>query len=283
MFHKVIPLILGFACSTVSFAQKDTTSVTVQIISDKDKKVIVDADGNTYQKTMRRSKVSTNWFGGLDFGFSNFDDKTVYGSTGANTIAPGSTADWFDLNNGKSMNVNIWLLNQKVSLINHAVNLKYALGLELNNYRFRNPIRFNENVPYVNWDATTNRSYSKNKLAADYLTFPILLNFDFGKKSGGYVFSKKNKDGIKISAKKSKEWGFSAGVSAGYLYSSRHKTITSDEGKQKLKDNFNLNPWKISYVAELNLGYLSLYGSYATKSMFKNGLDMTPYTVGIRF
>ncbi|HMR82483.1 MAG TPA: hypothetical protein PKE30_05100 [Niabella sp.] len=284
MLQKFLPAVVCVLMGVAAYAQKDTTEVTVRVITEKNKKkVIVDADGNVYQKTVRRKNVTTSWLGGLDLGFANFVDNTAYGSAGTEAVAPGSTADWFDLKNGKSVNVNLWILSQKVNLINHNVNLKYALGLELNNYRYKNPVRYNENIPYINWDHTANRTYSKNKLAADYLTFPLMLNFDFGNRSGRSVKYSSSKGNVKVSARKEREWGFSAGISAGYLYSSRNKTITSDEGKEKLKDNFNLRPWKLAYVAEVNLGYISLYGSYAAKSMFKNGLDMTPYTVGIRF
>lgn len=284
MLRKIATAALLTLWSIAVFAQKDTAEVTVQVITEKNKqKVIVDADGNVYQKSSKRKNITTSWLGGWDIGFSNFADNTAYGSAEANVVAPGSTADWFDLKNGKSVNVNIWLLAQKVNLISHTVNLKYALGLELNNYRYKRPVRYNDKVPYVQWDNTDGRTYSKNKLAADYVTFPVMLNFDFGKGSNRSFKYKKSKNNVSFSYGKAREWGFSAGFSAGYLYSSRNKTITSDEGKQKVKDNFNLNPWKISYVAEVNMGYISLYGSYATKSMFKNGLDMTPYTVGIRF
>ncbi len=98
-------------------------------------------------------------------------------------------------------------MSQKVNLINHNVNLKYALGLELNNYRFKNPVRFNANLPYVEWDRTEGRTYSKNKLAADYVTFPLMLNFDFGKHSGGYSITKKHKRGWRYPPKK-KRMGF---------------------------------------------------------------------------
>ena len=60
------------------------------------------------------------------------------------------------------------------------------------------------------------------------------------------------------------------------------KIITDENGKHKTHDDFDLNPWKISWIGELQLGPVKLYGSYATKSMFKKGLDQTPYTVGIR-
>jgi len=281
----LLPVLLLSAM--VANGQKDTTEVTVKVItSGSSDTLIVDSQGQQWRKTSKRRNIQTSWFDSLDFGIANFDDKTQYGSAEANAYAPGSTADWFDLKNGKSLNINLWIVSQKLNLISHVVNLKYALGLELNNYRYKNPIRYAENAPYVSWDNTPNRTYKKNKLAADYVTFPLMLNFDFSPRprvaSVDYVASETKKR-MKISGRKKAEWGFSGGLSAGYLYSARNKTITSDEGKEKLKDNFGLQPWKISYVAEINLGYISLYGSIANKSMYKSGLNMTPYTVGLRF
>jgi hypothetical protein len=213
--------------------------------------------------------VKTNWFI-LDLGFANFDDNTNYGSSAAQNYAPGSNGSWFDLKTGKSVNVNVWFFMQRLNVISHVVNLQYGLGLELNNYRYKQPIRYDDNPPaiidppIVMLDNTPNRSYDKNKLAADYITAPLMLNFNF---------TPRRNDGF----------GFSAGVSAGYLYRARNKTITSDEGKKKANDDFDLERGKISYVGELNLGPVKLYGSYATNSMYERGLDMTPYNVGIRF
>jgi hypothetical protein len=50
----------------------------------------------------------------------------------------------------------------------------------------------------------------------------------------------------------------------------------------KLKSDFDLERWKLSYVGEILLGTVKLYGSYAFKSMWDKGLDQTPYTVGFR-
>jgi hypothetical protein len=77
-------------------------------------------------------------------------------------------------------------------------------------------------------------------------------------------------------------FGFSVGASAGYLYASRQKTVSNDFGKKKDKEDFELRKFKISYIGELSLGVVKLYGSYATQSMFEKGLDHTPYNVGIR-
>jgi hypothetical protein len=113
-------------------------------------------------------------------------------------------------------------------------------------------------------DGTAGRTFSKNKFAADYLSVPMMLNFNF-------------------TPNRKKGFGLSAGVSVGYLYSARNKTITSDEKKQKAKDDFDLEKWKLSYVAELSLGPVRFYGSYAFKNMYERGLDLTPYNFGFRF
>jgi hypothetical protein len=204
--------------------------------------------------------VSTNWVI-IDLGIANYDDKTNYASAGAQTFAPGANANWFRLRHGtKSVDVNIWLFMQRLNLIKHVVNLKYGLGIELNNYRYLEDIRFKTNPTRVIMDTI---HYSKNKLAADYLTVPFLLNFNF-------------------TPHRQQGYGFSVGASVGWLYSSRQKFVSKATGKEKTFDDFDMEPWKISYIAELQLGFLKLYGSWATKSMFSNGLDQTPYTAGIR-
>jgi hypothetical protein len=204
--------------------------------------------------------ISTNW-GIVDLGFANYRDRTNYASAGAQQFAPGATNDWFRLRTGKSVDVNIWIFMQRINLIKHVVNLKYGLGIELNNYRYEDDIRFKTNPTRVIMDTI---HYSKNKLAADYVTVPFLLNFNF-------------------TPHRRQDYGFSAGASVGYKYSSRQKFKSSSTGKEKTYDDFDMEAWKISYIGELQLGWLKLYGSYAARSMFSKGLDQIPYTVGIRF
>ena len=147
-------------------------------------------------------------------------------------------------------------------MIKHVVNLKYGLGLELNNYRFDDEtIRFSKNPTTITLDQSL-KDAGKNKLAADYITVPMMLNFNF-------------------TPGNNKGFGFSAGVSAGYLYSSRQKIKVGGD-KKKLHDDFDLEKWKLSYIGELNLGPVRLYGSYAMNNMWDKGLDQTPYNVGIR-
>lgn len=218
---------------------------------------------------VRPRTVKTEWMI-LDLGISNFVDNTVYGNPDAISYGgSGINEEWMAIKPFKSRNVNIWIVMQQTNLIRHYVNFKYGLGVELNNYHYKQPIRYTaqteavSNPQVIHFDMTADRVYKKNKLAADYLTVPLMLNFNFTPYSL-YSFE------------------LSGGVSVGYLYSSRNKTITADDGKKKERGDFDLSPWKLSYVAEANLGFVTFYGSYAFKTMYKRGLAITPYNVGLR-
>ena len=212
------------------------------------------------KRESENENVTTNW-SILDIGFSGFNDQTNYSSLEAQAFAPGSTEDWFDLR-GKSRNINFWFFMQRLNVIKHVVNLKYGLGVELNNYFFDDErIRFQKNPTLITMDNNL-KGARKNKLAADYLTAPIMLNFNF-------------------TPNRQNGFGFSAGVSAGYLYSARQKTKIGGD-KDKVRNDFDLKRWKLSYVGELNLGPVKLYGSYAFETMWEKGLDQTPYNVGFR-
>lgn len=226
----------------------------------------------------KNNRKSTN-YAVFDLGFANWTDNTNYANTGSFVVnKPGAnpfSADDLKPRGGKSINVNIWFFMQKYALVKRNINLKYGLGLELNNYHFRSPISFKEggpvpysvggviaNAPFVFRDTIT---FSKNKLAADYLTVPVMLNFATNRKPGRPILSA------------------SFGVSAGYLYSQRNKQISNERGKQKNKGDYNMERFKLSYIGELGLGSVRLYGSYSPKSIFEKSFDLRPYNIGIRF
>ncbi len=101
-------------------------------------------------------------------------------------------------------------------------------------------------------------------MAADYVTVPFMINLRTNPNSS------------------SKGLSLSAGVSMGYLYNGRNKQISGERGKRKNKGDYDLEKWKFSYIGELGLGPIRLYGTYAPKSIFENGLNLMPYNIGIR-
>lgn len=275
-------MVMGILCFT-AYAQTDTTTKVVKrdtmrigniliIKKTKDSGTVVMSRNDKEGKT--KSRISTNYFV-FDFGFSNYNDQTNYANTGTYLYnRAGATplnATDFKLKTGKSINVNLWFFMQKLDLVKKNISLKYGLGLELNNYRYKSDISYQEkgnfggtnlSSPFIFRDSV---SFSKNKLAADYITVPLMISFASNK-----AYEKKG-----ISA--------SIGVSAGYLYSQRNKQVSEERGKERNKGDYDLNRFKFSYVGELGIGPVRIYGSYSPKSFYNRGLDMKPYTIGLRF
>ena len=227
----------------------------------------------TKQERSEPKNVSTNWLI-VDLGFSNYTDRTNYSNTGNYLynragVAPLGTND-FNLDVTKSLNINVWLFMQRLNLIQHHVNLKYGLGVELNNYRYNSAVSYRKENPFVTGQAPAptifrdSVSFSKNKLAADYFTVPLMINF------------------CTNTSNQNKGFSISVGVSGGFLYNQRNKQISGARGKQKIENGLGLEQFKFSYIGEIGLGPVRLYGSYSPTSFYKKGLDMRPYTLGIR-
>jgi len=239
-------------------AQADTTDYSINIEIGND-------SYSGYHHKKKHSNISTNWLI-FDLGFANWRDKTVYGSPEANSYLNAQGGDPFtssdlDLNNGKTSNVNLWFFMQKLNVYKHVVNLKYGLGLQMYNYRYETDVSYHKNPAYIFRDSV---SFSKNKIAADYITIPLMINISpFPDKRQGLSFS--------------------FGISAGYLYNSRNKQVSDERGKQKTKGDFDLEAWRIAYVGEVGLGPVRIYGSYSINPLHQYGVKQYPYAFGLRF
>jgi len=212
--------------------------------------------------------ITTNWWV-FDLGFANLVDNTNQANNaipyqnGLSLRVPNSTD--LKLNNAKSSNVNIWIVQQKANLYQHYWNLKYGVGIEMYNFRFEQPISFS-NTPnnYVYFD---NVNFRKNKLFVEYLTVPIQLNYQSNPDNNRSFYA-------------------SLGMSAGYLIQSHTKQISEERGKKKVNGNFDLNNLKMATIGELGIGSIRLYGSYSLTNLFDKNLtsfDMAPFAIGLRF
>ena len=272
-------MLLG-ACYQAGFAQEDTTKkaepvpdtirvggiIIIKKGGGKNTEYDVNNNYSRYRKT-KKSNLTTNWMI-VDIGFAGFDDRTNYATPEAQSFlqnpngVPLQAGD-FSYKSTRVSNFSLWFFMQRLNLYKHIINLKYGFGIENNNYYYKTPITYVEGAEvHVKRDTV---SFSKNKLAADFFTAPIMLNFN--------TTPDARNGGLQISF----------GVSAGYLYSARQKQDSGERGKQKNKTDFNLESWKLSYVGELGLGPVRLYGSYAWTPIMSYGVEQYPYTVGIRF
>jgi hypothetical protein len=231
------------------------------------KDVNVDKIGYTIKNTFKKKpkKVSTNWFV-FDIGFAGVNDQTNYNSIEAQDfLRPASVpnrAGNYALRTSRVSNFNLWFFMQRLSVVKSVVNLKYGLGIESNNYFYKTGITYVDGPEVYTTDK--GNIFSKNKLVANYLTVPLMVNINTNPTKG--------KKGFQISA----------GVSGGYLIGARQKQ-KSASGMDKNKTDFNLEQFKLAYVGELGLGPVKLYGSYSMTPLHKYGLNQLPYTVGVRF
>ncbi len=273
-------MLLG-ACYQAGFAQEDSTKAKenepdtirvggIIIIKKGDGKspdYNVTYGDSYHHRYNKKSNITTNWMI-VDFGFAGFDDQTNYSSAEAQSFlqnpngVPLQSGD-FSFKGTKISNFSLWFFMQRLNIYKHVVNLKYGFGIENNNYYYKTPITYVEGVtPQVKRDTV---SFSKNKIALDFFTAPVMININTTPNSrhGGFQIS--------------------FGMSAGYLYSARQKQISDERGKQKNKTDFNFERWKLAYIGEIGLGPVRLFGSYAWTPIHKNALEQHPYTVGVRF
>jgi hypothetical protein len=225
-------------------------------------------DVNVFSRHRERyhPNVSTNWFI-FDLGFANWRDKTAYGTAAANNFlhtaanaAPFTKSD-LSLITTKSTNVNIWFFMQKLNITHHVLNLKYGLGWQMYNFRYENNISYSKDPVFLYRDTV---NFSKDKLFTSYLTVPLMLN-------------------INATPDRKRGFSFSAGFSAGYRVGGHIKQKSSARGKQKIAGDFDLDPWQLSYIAELGIGPIRLYGSYSISALQQDAVKQYPYTVGVRF
>ena len=233
--------------------------------------MIEDGDFDNTDITIKRApkklkNVTTNWFS-FDLGYANYIDESPQMAYLA--IYPPSkywvNSGSLKLDNRKASNFNIWIVQQKLNVYQHKINLKYGVGFEMFNFRFEQPVSFrNEPGKTLYMDDV---NFTKNKLFVKYLTVPVQLNFQPN------PYSRK---------------GFyaSIGLSAGYLVDARNKQISPERGKQKYDGTFELNNLRLATIGELGIGGIRLYGSYGSINLFdknQSHFSFFPYALGLRF
>jgi len=279
---SLVMLFVAAMVTTASFAQKDSSAYNTDtvrvgnfVIIKKNKGAVETqtsvwhdwdktVDVKIERRPRKKSNVSTNWWI-MDLGFANFRDETNYTNAQAGSYFKGPVnQNSYQLNTGKSSNVNIWLFMQKLNVYKHVINLKYGLGYEMYNFRYDSRLSYRKDpTAYVYNDSI---SFSKNKLYVSYITVPFMINFN-------------------ATPDRRNGFNFSVGMSAGYLIDSRNKQISAERGKQKVNGDFSFEPWRLAAIGEIGLGPIRLYGSYSVNKLQKDitRVEQYPYAIGIRF
>ncbi len=276
---KGVQFIFFCLISLQLFAQNDTIKIGQLLISKPESKsnlsweqIIKNKDLNGLKVNFKKSnnnfkQLETSWFA-FDLALVNYLDETKYAENKSlSNPAIGEPLSKFkmQLNNGKSTNINIWVVQQKYRLKNPAFYLKYGLGLEMFNFRYEYGINFRKNESmfiYLN-----DESYEKNKLFTSYLSAPVQFGYDF-------------------KLKNDKILGVSGGLVTGYLFKSYNKQINRELGKEKYKSNFSLRDMRLAGIFEIRIDKLKFFGTASLQNMLdkmNTNQSLYPYSFGLRF
>jgi len=178
---------------------------------------------------------------------------------------------YMDLNTGKSWNWNINLFDFGVPLGTSYVGLVSGLGFEFINYNFNG-----QNSIMKDPDTGTTVEYippyagyiTKSKMNINYMTIPLLLEFQIPTDRGRIHISTGVIGGLKL-------W---SNTKIKY-------TEAGDNSKEKNKSDFNISPLRWGVTARVGYKWIGVYANYYMTSLFKPtmGPELFPFAVGLAF
>ena len=256
LYNYFILACLGLSSLTAA-SQEDTTIVYADTI----RKVRIDVDRggeNKYVNVVRRRTIKTR-VSLLEIGLNTLLNTSGY--TLDNGINP------FDLDIINSANITYYPFMQRISIINRKLNLIHGVGIQYNEFNFQNPIRLVAQSPQLQFDYNDGLALKKNKLKTMYLTLPVMLNIETNP------------------FKYSRSFRISGGIEGGLRIRSWTKRKSDAFGKEKVKDDFNLNQFKVALRGQIGIGVFNIFGTVNMTELFdpdqNGGYEVFPLTIGI--
>ncbi len=219
--------------------------------------IIEDDDDEDDEKGDRNGEGHWAGFGINTNGFLNADGK----------IATGDAAGFLELDHARSIGFNFNLVEKRFPIFREYVGLTTGLGIQWNRFALKNNVDVMVSADSTYGVENTTVDYKKNVLRSTYLQIPLLLE----------ITTNKDND---------KAWHISAGVVGGIRIGSSLKTKWEDAGKtnkDRVKSNYNLNPFEAHATAIVGYGDISLYVNYGLTQVFEKdkGPNIAPVSAGI--
>jgi hypothetical protein len=255
--------------STGLFAQ-ETTPDTTRVNMGKMEIILVDhsneeMEGNEDIDTVDaepsnddRKNYEAHW-AGLDMGFGMNMNSAMGTSFNTNP--------YWENDPARSMTWNLNVLEKKFAIVKQYVGITTGLGFSFTQLAFRDNYILQNNADTLFAVIDTVNSYSKNKLRANYLTVPLLIEFA----------TNENAD---------KSFYLAAGVVGGVRLSSKVKRTGEFDGKdfkQSLKGIYGLNSFKLDALVRLGYGDWGAFASYSLMPLFdtEKTVEVYPLTFGL--
>lgn len=207
-----------------------------------------------------KHKFRGHW-AGFELGFNGYVNKDF-------GMEIPSQYEFLTLNDVKSVGVNINIFELNANIINNRFGVVSGAGLQWNNYRFTdNVVLLPDSGKIDGFHNTAIDSYIKSKLVESWVRVPVFLEYQTAKRKG-------------------KQFHIAVGGVFGYKLGSHSKQVYydgSDKVKDKIYNDFYLNPIKLDAEVRIGWGPINLFASYALTPLYKDnkGPELYPYMVGI--
>jgi Outer membrane protein beta-barrel domain len=171
-----------------------------------------------------------------------------------------------DYARSRTFSLNLWQHN--FHIYKNYVNIVTGFGIEWNGYAFRNNSSLMSDTNSVAAIVET-RDFSKNKLKMTYLNIPLLLEFNTNNKNDDRSFH--------IAA---------GGMFSYNVFQNRLKQeyeLNNETQEIKVKDDFNINPFRYGLTARIGYGDYTIFANYALSDVFRgnSGPKMNHYSIGL--
>ena len=171
--------------------------------------------------------------------------------------------DYFSQEIGKSTHFKWDVIRHRLGGREKAVSFEYGLALSYHNYAFTNSTRLapgQSELTFVIDDV----NYKKNKFKSTFLEVPLSIS----------ILGDKDRD--------NRGFNLSLGGYAGILLKSKQK-FKGPNGKEKVKDDFNMNKFRYGLQGMIGYGHVNLYMQYSLVDLFKDdqGPALTPINIGV--
>ncbi|MGL5891744.1 MAG: GIN domain-containing protein, partial [Bacteroidia bacterium] len=220
------------------------------------------ADDEKSEREKKSSDASFKHWQGLDFGAAGY-------LSADNQLELPNGFEPFELNYAKSYVFGWNMFQKNMHIYRNNLNLATGIGLTWYHYNFKGSYTLNTNAPFQTSLFDSTKSFSKNRFNMCYVNVPLMLEYNSNNSDAGRSFH------------------VAAGMQVGYnVFKNKLKQRYEENGqteKRVIKDDFNVNPFRIDAMARIGYGSFSIFGTYSLTSLFERekGPVFYPFTAGI--
>lgn len=208
---------------------------------------------------------------GLDLGINGYVDQT-----NGFEFQPQGNYSFMEQNYWRNANFRINFFEWRMNIVKNVFNIVTGLGWDFQHYSFAQKIKFDEANDYPGMGFVnpvvglpdTIHAINRSRLAVQYFTVPIFLNFRTHKNS-----------------KTKNQFNFSVGVVGGIRTGASSRITYTENGedvREEKFDDFNLNTFTATGMVRIKYSFFSMYASYTFTPMFRSkNPNLYPFSIGV--